>query len=234
MYRMFRMINLCMVFLFLITLPVAASSSVDTNYNSKEITSETIITEENLYDVIEYVGLEQNAFVKTDKTDVKSNIKTVGDLEKVIQKVNEIPKKIHETSEIEVIPSGDEVIVPDDASIQSYPVKTVHKDTNYSSYTIRYSASGKYYTEPYPPHNAYWMEAAGGNIVVQSYDFPLNVVIESIDSLTNNLYNSGTLNSYLRLDYDFTVGIYIGVDWGWLKINENDISGYTTFGTSYL
>lgn len=237
MSKVHRIFSLCIVFVLLFTLTASAATSYSEANNAglpEQISSETVITEDNIYDVLEYVGLDSSAFIKTDKPNINTNIVTVGDLEKAIEKVNQMPHTITDTPDIPDVVDPAIERVTTNVDIKGYPTKTVSQNTTYSSYTMRYSATGEYYTEPYPPHNAFWMKALGGNIEVQSCNFPLTVIIEEIRSLTNTLYNSGTTNSYLKLAYDYTVGIYTGVEWGLIKTGENDISGYTIFNTSYL
>ncbi|MGS0763407.1 hypothetical protein [Syntrophomonas curvata] len=208
----------------------ATSSEADYSQLSEQISSETIITEDNIYAVLEYVGLESSAFIRTDelkskiltKTDKSnSNVVTVGDLEKEIEKFNLRPHTIIDT---------EDVFIKDVNANKSYPVKTVHSDSNYGSYTMRYFATGAYFVEPPPPHYTYWVQALGGDIQVASTDFPTVVTIKNISTLTNTLYNGGSPGSYLQLSFNYTVEIFIGVgQYGLIKIGENNISGFKNF-----
>ncbi|MBO8158628.1 hypothetical protein [Thermosyntropha sp.] len=222
--KVYKILNLCVAFVLLFTLPTSAavlSSKANYTQLSEQISSETLITEDNIYEVLEYVGLDSNAFTKTDKPNSNSNIVTVGDLEKKIEEFNRRPHTMIDTEDvfIEVIPNVKE----------SYPVMTVYSDTDYGSYTMRYFATGKYYVEPPPPHYTYWVEALGGDIEVASADFPTVVSIKEINILRNTLYNGGSPGSYLRLDFDYTVEVFIGVENGLIKIGEDNISGFKKF-----
>lgn len=56
------------------------------------ISSDTVITEDNIYDVLAYLGLDSSGFTKSDTTN--SSVTTVGDLEKYIQNAEKQSKDI--------------------------------------------------------------------------------------------------------------------------------------------
>lgn len=233
MRKMYKIMSLCVAFVLLFTLSASAATlSSEANYRqpSEQISSETIITEDNIYAVLEYVGLESSAFIRTDelnsnivtKTDKSNcNVVTVGYLEKEIEKFNLRPHTIIDTEDV--------FIKTDVNANKSYPTKQVYSDTDYGSYTMRYSATGAYFVEPPPPHYTYWVQALGGNIQVASTVFPTVVTIKSINNLTNTLYNGGSPGSYLNLVYNCTVEIFVGVGNGLIKLGENTLSGFKNF-----
>lgn len=231
MTKISKIFSLCIVFILLFALPVMGNI---VDESSKYISSETIITEDNVYEVLDYVGLDSSALIKSDKPVIHGQKLTVGELQDVIERYNNMPNTIIDINDNTADYSNIKEL-EHEITNSSYPVTTVHKDTRYGSYEIRYSASGKYYTEPHGPYNTYWMEALGGNIRVQDTDFGISAKIEKINTLTNALKNAGMASSYLQLSYDYTVGIYLITDWGdLLKITENHISGYSNFDTSYI
>lgn len=76
----------CMVLLFSFLLAPTISQA------QTAISSDTVITEDNIYDVLAYLGLDSSGFTRTDTAN--SSVTTVGDLEKYIQNAKKQSKNI--------------------------------------------------------------------------------------------------------------------------------------------
>lgn len=220
---------LTLVMMFSIGNIAFASSTVKDS--SEQFSTDTVITESNLYDILKHYGIDPSA---VKKTDTKATVKlTVSDLENAINYVKTLPSEVVDRPEIPYDTESksentQELIAPTTTS-----TKTVYKTaTITSSLVMEYSATGKYYSSD---TTKYWIDAYGGNIKVDTPPTPTWwYEIERINKLVNSVKNPSTSSSYLQLDYDYVVGYYLGVGGYGVKLNETSVKGYTNFDKSYI
>jgi len=98
---------------------------------------------------------------------------------------------------------------------------------------MRYSSTGKYYKSG---SAKYWTAAYGANIQIASgSDGPVYYYsIDKVRKLTNTIKNASKSNSYLQMDYDYTVGCYFGVRGYGVLINSCTVKGNCKFANSYI
>jgi len=193
----------------------------------RTFSQDTVITEDNMNDILKYYGLDPSTVVKNDKP-VTSDV-TVRDLETAIKAAKQLPHAIttHDDNPANVN------VTTNDFTIQETGTATVSRDSTItSSLVMKYSATGRYYKSD---STKYWTEALGADIEIASDTSPSYYYdIDEIRKLTNKVVNAGTSSSYLQMDYDYTVGYYIGVMGYGIRLWSIPIDGYSTFNSSYI
>ncbi len=221
---------LCMVLILMVVSTVSICFATETSNYAKlpdGITYDTVINEENLYDILEIYNIDTSNVIKKDEPITDDEV-TVKDLEKIIKELERMPEKIIDIS------YDSYYSTMRDYDVRDYPVKVVYRDSDYPSFTMRYTIAGQAYTEPHPPYNSYWMSSEWGNINIQSIGFGLHVEIKEIRLVEDEIYNPGMTNSYLRLNYDYTVDIFLVIENILIPLGEQPIEGYSNFDTSYI
>ena len=192
------------------------------------ISPETLITEENIEDVVKHFGLDSSNIIKLDKN--TNNTPTVRELEMAIEMAKQMPASITDIYN-ERIPN-DEKFDTEISPNNGYTNTMVAvQDSTYGDTVMRYLATGKYYR---CIHYAYWISAENADIRVISSAPGIATAIDEVRLLTINVHNPRTTNSYLRMNYDYTLGHYLIVQGSGIKVGEQDISGWRIFNDSYL
>jgi len=210
--------------LMLILSTCAFASENSTIPSHQKYSTNTVITEDNMNDILKYLGLDPNKVIKTNRS-VNRTV-TVGELQKAIAESKNLPKIINEQDSIptNVKPSGASTIVP-----LTSGTKTVGTSTQYtSSLIVDYYATGAF-------SGGYWTAAYGSSFAVEPTNNPLNwwVVTKTYNN-TNNLYNGGTSSAYLHFSYNFDLTNYYGLGGYGIPINAININGFKNFDNSYL
>ncbi|MBZ4647183.1 MAG: hypothetical protein JG777_2672 [Clostridia bacterium] len=225
------------VITILSTMAFAAESTTTATEPARQeftFSQDTVITEDNMNDILEYYGLNASAAIKKNKPVnglyYNKKVATVRDLETAIKKLRQLPDTItiHDDN-----PTGVKVTTNATSTSESSSITVFYDSQVLTHFSVRYSASGKYYKNG---TTKYWTEAYGGNITgLGSSGLPgTSYEISKISKCTNTLKNGGTTSSYLQLDYKYTVKSYVGVgDWS-VPVTENTVEGFTRFGTSYI
>lgn len=219
-----------LLFLFTASLAFASTTTAtDSDHQTFTFSQDTVITEDNMINILKYYGLDPSAIVKNDRP-VTGDV-TVRDLEKAINYAKKLPDELTICNDN---PTNIKAI-NNDIIIQSTGTATVyHNAIITSSLTMTYSAIGKFYKSG---STKYWTEALGSNIAVgvDSSSPPYFWRLDAIRKNTNTLFNGGTTNSYLQMDYDYTVGYYMGISGGWaIRISQTPINGFTRFNSSTI
>lgn len=206
-----------------------ASTTSATDSNRKEFTfsQDTVITEDNINDILKYYGLDPSAVCRKNERPVVPVIRdvTVRDLEAAIKMAKQLPDKIiinnDDPTNIKVITNNITTQDTGTATVSRIVVIT-------SSLHMKHSATGRYYKSG---SAKYWTSALGASIEVASDPSGIYYYqVDEIRKLINRVYNAGTSNSYLQMDYDYTVGFYMGIkDFGGIRLTSTNISGYTRF-----
>ncbi|MCS6133285.1 hypothetical protein DWV13_17010 [Clostridium botulinum] len=195
----------------------AAEVSPNTNIveDKSKIKSNTEITEDNLNDVLEYVGLDPNSFIKTDVEGVRC-VQTVGDLEKAIEEAKK-PAKVTIKNRTDSEENNKTNLHR--RSKRSAGSKSLYADQSVGdAYTLTYTLSGQY-------NDDQWTGVSGADVSVDSDFAGFTYKIAPHPDL-NATYTSSkiTLRSYV------TVNKYIGVkDYGVVPIGYQGIKGTNYF-----
>ncbi|MDO4173126.1 MAG: hypothetical protein Q4D42_00050 [Eubacteriales bacterium] len=205
---------------------MATVASFAINSETVVITDDTVITEENIYAVAEYVGLSDDAIVERDASISQSQV-TVGELKEIMAYMATQPKYITDIDDgvMEDIPTVD--------IARATGVKTAYYTTNVTeAASVTYSAQGRYYKSG---STKYWTQAVSSNISANSSDGPITYKVSKVYTQTLTLHNGSTSSSYLKLAYNYDVTAYLGVGDVAVGVNSFNISGHHNFyGSSCL
>ena len=202
-----KVLSLCLVLCMAVSfmIPGYAKSS------GKKISADTVITRDNVYDVLAYLGLDSSELKLSDNTKSKvapSNV-TVGDLQEAIAKAkSQSPEPISEryyAAETPTITTRGLVIN-----------KTLYHDSVYSTYTITQSCTGTF--ELGVPG---WKSCSGGSATVGSE--AMVVDFKENPKITTNVTADKTK---IVMSWSAIVVAYYGIgDVGVIPINTYTHSG---------
>jgi hypothetical protein len=228
----------------LTTALILSSSSVvfaSVNTNTATVHSfskSTVITKDNIYEVLDYCGLDRSA-LKKDIDHKSFGAVTVGDLEDAINKAKKIPKMIArkdkptnvESSSIGVTPNK---ITPMNTSTTGIETVAENSEAWIGGPIVRFSCSGHYYNDG---TTKYWTSEAGGAgiTMVSGQAGTTFYDIDFVNKLDTSVQDPSTSDSELVLDYGCQIGTYLGVkDLGSVEIYHNTIAGTNYYGSSYI
>ncbi|MDF9410030.1 hypothetical protein L7E55_17075 [Pelotomaculum isophthalicicum JI] len=230
------LVVLCAVLsVLMFALPVMASAeTMVQGSNQKTFSKDTVITEDNVNDILRCYGLDPNSIIKKDNM---PNVKvTVGDLENALKEFSKMPKKVvlnnDNPTNVKVIP--DNQVKPDGLirPLSSGTQTCFYEAHISSSLTMNYYATGYYYHEG---STKYWTAAGPANITVGTPASTLYFYsLDSVTTLTNQVVNPYTSGSYLHMEYCYAVGHYMFVGVGYIRIGSQSVSGSTNFNSSYI
>jgi len=205
--------------------PVTAT---DAAHQEASFSMNTVITENNINDILKYYGLDSAAIIQNDKP--FTNEVTVRDLEKAIK----IAQKLPNTITIYDDKPYKTKVSTNNITIQETGIATVSRNaTITSSLIMNYSATGRYYKSS---TTKYWTEALGANIQIasDSSSAPYYYQVDTIHTLTNKVVNAWTSDSYLQMDYDYDVGFYFGFNGYGIRLSSTNVEGYSRFFASSI
>ncbi len=178
----------------------------------EKLSSDTIITEDNINEVLEYVGIDPTSFIKTDENQL--GVKTVKELEQALAQAKTMPQKI--TAEI-IEPINNTNSVDENNYVTnslSGSVTCLYR-LNCDSYTVDFTCAAHY--EGY-----YWTSVSNPNATADTdslvYVFKVEDpdLVATIDSSRKIAVMEGTI----RVDH------YVGVaGYGLVKIGYQVING---------
>lgn len=205
-----KVTSLCIVFCMFSVLMVPKYTQAEVNSNS--ISSDTIITEDNIYEVLDYLGLDSNDFVKADTEG--TNNRTVGDVESAIEQAKNQPSKIETKLESQ---DGVSNSVNSITSTAASGTMMLYATVDVDSYIIEYEVAGKY-------SGGFWTGATSATADIDSDQL---VIVYKITSKSLNLTNTATI---ITLNASLVVTSYIGVgDVGLVKIGTQTITSHETW-----
>ncbi len=195
----------------MLSFPSHVNASENNSKKKAAISYETVITEQNIYEVFEYLGLDTNSFIADNS--VNFGELTVGELESAILSINSEPKNIVK-SEI-VLPKIKEL---SGISLMSATNSmTLDSSLTVGSATITFHAVGSYITTT-------WTGATAGNADVDS-DMLIYVF-----KLSNQVNRTSCTSSVITLSYSGNLDTYLGIaDLGLVKIGTQTYSGTSYF-----
>lgn len=240
-------------FLAIMCLFVTMYSPINVQAAQSSINSKTVITQDNIYQVLEYLGLDSSTFKKTDGV-VYNAYQTVGDLEKYIKDIKKkySNKTIYDNDKNTTIINNDtnqttiinkKSTIASPVALNSFisSVSTLSTSPTYGTESCQYTINGDAWnivvTTPGSYRSSYW-----SGTVEQTYHSPIwtgasipsaylttNSIIPAymIDSQTGySTYTSTTITTHINVK----VGVYVGVNkWGLVEVTHQDIVGAHDF-----
>lgn len=196
-------IVLCMTFSLMVTAQAETKSS---------ISSDTIITENNISEVLEYLGIDSSNFIKNEVSE--KSVQTVGELEQAILEAKQMLSTVNinnnakiNTNNIFDINSAVEIKSSGSGSI------VLSSSTKVDSYTLYFDVTGQY-------KDGKWTNATSASVSVDSNFLLYTFKIDSKKLTLSHTPDKITLKS------EVTVFVYVGVgDLGLVKISEQTTKG---------
>lgn len=214
------------IIMILSTMNLAFAST--TTATDSRFSPDTVITEDNVNDILKYYGLDPSNIKKNDNMPVNIKV-TVRDLEKALIESSKLPKTIIQN---DYNPTNSKVTNGQVKASASGTATAYYLAKITSSLNMNYSATGQYYSSG---STKYWTSAGPANITVATPPTSLYFYqIDSITKLTNTVVNANTSSSYLKMEYSYAVGYYMFVGVGYILLNSIGVYGSTNFGTSYI
>lgn len=183
-------------------------------YSSAEgnmISSDTIITENNVHEILEYLGVDSKGFEFKNVEEVQNH--TVGDLEKSIKKIQKLPKEI--TLSENTLDNDNEVPFNEinTVSPQNRGSVVLERTARGGSYDVLFRVIGQHYGNR-------WSGVGNISATPINSDPGTSHKIKSLRNLSAT-YNSTRI--YLR--GSVMVDIYIGVgDLGFIKLSSQKVT----------
>lgn len=218
-----KILSICLCIVILL---VSFPSVFATENNNANITDNTIITKENIYEVAEYLGLSHDAVIPIQNNQSYSSAYvTVGELK---ERINNSMDNENTLCNIIAYPESNVEI-----STRESGTKTVYYSTQVGgSIGITYSVTGTYYKSG---STKYWKSALGSSITADPTYAPYFNAIDAIHEQTAVVKNSYTSSSTILLSYDYDVGSYLGVEGFAIRYWQVNVKGETNFlGSWYL
>lgn len=206
-------------------LAISLSLSISGSALAKEkeiISSDTIITEDNIDEVLKYLGIDANQKVETNQN--QFGVKTVKELEDALAQFSAMPKDISCEGTVEKVYSTNSIAADNSFSTNSFPARSVTLlyRLNCDSYEVEYTCSATY--EGY-----YWMSASSANATADTdsliYVFKVTEkdLEVSIDSTGKDVIMLGTI----RVDH------YLGIaGYGLINVGHQVIDGIYSWDVS--
>lgn len=195
--------------------------------NKHAISSQTVITEDNIYDVLDYVGVDKSKFTKSDKPQEGNNvITTAGQLKQVVDNFNrmstepiEINKENFDNHRVKREPPEDRV---------ERGTRTKHSFTKMGSCELDISGTGDYekVISVWSGNNSFkWTSAGGADVRINSSDWMTSHTLKSIDRCDSSIDSSGKL----RVDYKANIEYFAVAKWGPLSLGVRTAQGFKTW-----
>lgn len=199
-----KVVSFCLVFCMVFALVVPGYAQE----KETSISSETVITEDNISEVLEYLGIDPNNFIKTDVAGTSA--RTVGDLEKAIKQAKKLPSEVNGKVKSKGFNGTADKSV---ASAASSGTVMLYATVNVGdSYTVEYEVAGQY-------ADGKWTGASSATATVDS-----NFILYTYKIASKELKLSYT-SSTITLKAKVVVDIYVGVgDYGLVKIGSQTIN----------
>ena len=172
---------------------------------SLSVTPDTIITKDNIYEVLEHCDLDPNNLVKKEGPfTVNGNPVTVAEFEMAINKIRQLPEK---TSNTYYVTANDPNTK---ASLKSTGVTVstqVWHEGDGMDWLLEFTANGDAEISPTPHWKSYWKEANWGDVEV-AQSWPGMVQQATNKQITVEVNNPNTQNSVLVLEATYDIQHY--------------------------
>lgn len=191
--------------------------------NNKQIGPDTVITKDNLFDVLDYVGLSKSSFIPDDNINPsKIKVKTVAELQKEIEDGKQVPDvTIVEKTVVPNIVTPFKKLAPENGDKEFTVNAASYGGSLYlstdipvsDSFTVTRSCSGQY-------DNNLWTGVTSPNASVSS-DLSIYVyrIAPGADLRATWEPTVITMRSYV------TVNKYVGIEYGWTLVASQGVQG---------
>lgn len=194
-----------------------------TSVQANTINSDTVITEDNMSDVLKYIGLNPSDVIEGNETG--KSIGTVGELQKSMKQAKKQQNKVitktanNKLSNATTKLSNANIVTAsyydDEAPTDS---QRVYHDTDFDGYVVEFSCDGDY-------RHGQWCGVSGEDATITSGDgtgYFYKITAKNDLSAT---YTS----SRITMHHKITVKSYVGVGKFSVCVNTNTIKGYDYF-----
>jgi len=215
---------------FLLSITSFAFATTSNNSDATKITfsKNTVITEENMDEILTYYGLDPENVLPNDGR-IEKELVTVGDLEKALDDFKNLPKEIiiedKNAKNINITENENNI------SILSTGSSTVASSFNMGSMGITVKATGYYFSGG---EERYWYQAIAGDVDVSSLSAYYAYEITDINYITCQVYNPYQYSSYLKTSYSVTYTTYAVILGMLVELGSAPLSGYSQFDVSYI
>jgi len=182
----------------------------------ERISSDTIITEDNINEVLEYIGIDPTSFIKTDEN--QFGVKTVEELEQALAQAKTMPKEI--TAEI-IEPINNINSVGENnyvTNLLSGSVTCLYR-LDCDSYTVDFTCAASY-------QGYYWTSVSNPNATADTDSLTYVFKVEDPDlvAIINSSRKIILMEGTIRVDH------YVGVaGYGLIKIGYQVINSINSW-----
>lgn len=192
---------------------------------SKEssLSSDTVITEDNIYEVLNFFNIDSSNLIKDDLVDGTNQEITIGDFKKMLKQLERIPTESTHTANIE---NRDFLKPHSNINTRNFASGTntvmLYSTFNQSSYSIYYSVAGHYVQG-----SSKWHSAGAATVSASNPIGFTNVI-------TNQNLNTSVINNgdTIRLHGSFTVRHYILFGWAKIYMSSTNITTNITWNAA--
>lgn len=202
---------------FVMTFPGAYASAKDS------ISPNTIITENNINEVLNYLGIDSSKFIKNDTPSDNVQIITVGDLQKYIKEFETQSHKTIVNKEYTNTLNAPRKLPMNNTSAAAGTVM-LYQTTNDDGFSLDFSVAGNY-------RSGKWTGSGAADVSISSPDIVFVRKIDSKNVMNVTVQDSG---KNLHLNSDIKVGTYLGVKWGIVEIGSQDVRTQVNWGSEYI
>jgi len=223
-----KIICLLVVTLFMLsTVSNAFASDKDTKF-----TNETVITEDNIYDVMKYLGLDESKVVKNPDNYMRADV-TIGDLLNAIEEAKSFPKVFMdiELTDSDVYNNYESKNLKIENS--SKAAQTVSRSSVMGTMTLYYTATGEININP-NTGKKFWTRYLNSTVDPRSTGIGTYYQVERINSWVGYIEGIPTYNTTLVVKADFVVGFYVGVKGIGIHISDIPVTSTYRYLSSML
>lgn len=186
------------------------------NIQENTITEDTSVTKDNVFEVLDYLGIDRSDYVQDNSVGDNSGEYTVGELRNLLKIATQEVTKIN-GSKLNNKTYTENIITP--YALTGSMLLSSSSDAG--TFTLVTSVNGKYY-------NDYWTGASGENVTLVS-----NTNVGITHAITEKrVVTSSYTASTISVRYDVTVETRITIPFGYIPSGSNDCSGTIGFPAS--
>jgi len=214
-------VALCMALMLTVFMVPAQAASPTAQAKGTSISPNTVITKDNMNEVLKYLGIDSSNFIQTDESK-NSKIETVKDLENAIQQCKKQPSVINSTYSETNVSSVSANSNSAMATANAVGTVMMYLTTNCDGYTLTYSVAGQY-------SGAKWTGCGGAWVSIDSLDV---IFVRKVDSVSFNITLTDN-NNNLCMKAAVNVGLYIGLKYGIVKVSSQTVNTTANFGAGW-
>lgn len=178
------------------------------NAEEDELSSDTVITEDNVYEVLEYLNIDADSFNENDVIDDPVQDLTVGEFEEILQELeNESTETYTGAEQSDITPEQN--------------TQMLYHTVSGGSYDVDFTVAGGH-------DGTSWTSAGAANTTVSS---PTPGQENEVDNQNLSTSVDGDL---IRLEGSVTIGHYLGFEFGSVHMYDSEITTNVSWDTSYI